>query len=96
MYPDEWPDGTVITYAGLNDIPDQFADDSEYTAVNTIKVDIWDSRPAATLHTALLVISEMEAIGFIRTYCADLYETQSKLHHKTMRFQRTEPRMKKG
>ena len=94
MYPDDWPSGTVITYSGLNDAPERFADDREYTALNTIKVDVWDKRAAQTRDIALQVIAALDAIGFARTYCADLYETQSRLHHKTMRFQRLEPRRK--
>lgn len=90
MYPDQWPDGTVITYAGLNDVPEELADDGEYTARIEIKVDIWDKEPAKTRDTARLVIQSLAAVGFTRTYCADLYETQSRLHHKTMRFCRVE------
>lgn len=96
MYPEDWPDGTVITYAGLNDAPERFADDREYISRLEVKVDVWDKQPAKTRSIAAQAITALYAIGFVRTYSADLYEQQSRLHHKAMRFRRLEPYITKG
>lgn len=89
-YPAEWPKGTVITYAGLDDTPGTNADDDEYTTNITVKVDVWDFNPVTVKDIVEQVKQKMKSVGFVRTFCYDMFETSSRLHHTTMRYRRNQ------
>ena len=93
IYPAVWPEGPLITYAGLGEAPERFADDGSYLVRLEVAVDLWTSAAAELKDMAPGILEAMEAIGFQRTYCADLYDPQRGLYRKAMRFRRMEARV---
>lgn len=86
-YPDTWnQSGVIITYSGLNDTPEEYADDTEYLTEITMKLDIWHKMPERVEWAKKEIVKKLRAIGFERVYALDLFEKETKLHHKTMRF----------
>lgn len=86
IYPDAEPSGTYITFSELGNSASSIADNLEYATEIIVKLDIWDMNPLKIAKITLPVILVMRGLGFEREYCLDLYEKESKLHHKTMRF----------
>lgn len=86
MYPEEWPQGTVVTYSRLDERPAVNADDNEYLTEIVAKADVWDNDPDTVRRVVKLVKAKLREIGFHCTYCMDLFEPESRLHHTTMRF----------
>lgn len=85
-YPQNWPEGTVITYAELQQEAARYEDDEEILTKLQVKVDVYDASPERVKQVVREVKSKLKAIGLNRTHQMDLYETDSGLHHKTMRF----------
>jgi hypothetical protein len=78
---DEFP---RITFFELDNVSSAFADDTAYAADVSIQVDIWSK--GSTSAIAGEVDQTMKAFGFARTSGADLYETDTKVYHKAMRY----------
>lgn len=93
-YPDEWPNfesnDAVIVYRLANDVPAGFADDEEYEAQIDVFIDVWAKSPAKLDSIANEVKERLKSIEFIRIFNYDLYETETKLYHRTSRYQRVE------
>lgn len=89
VYPAAWPEQpiAVITYSCLNDVAGAYADDREYTTDITVKIDVWHDNPDTVHEVSKEVIRQMRGIGYERKFVCDLYERETGLHHKTMRFQ---------
>ena len=89
VYPETWPEPpvAVITYACLNDIAGAYADDGEYATEITVKADVWHKNPDTVHEVSKEVIRQMRNIGYERKFVCDLYERETGLHHKSMRFQ---------
>lgn len=86
MYPKSFVKLPAIAYCETANEPHSGADDSEYTSAVEIKVDIWDDSVAGITGFASEVNSRMVELGFYRTASFELYEQDSGLHHKIMRF----------
>lgn len=93
-YPDSWPtfenNEAVITYRLANDIPAVFADDEEYEAEIEVYLDVWAKMPDRLDSVANAVKERLRTIAFVRSFNQDLYETESKLYHRTARYKRSE------
>lgn len=87
-YPEHWPKKpiAVITYAGLNNVPGEIANDEEYTTAITVKLDVWHRDPDTVNEISKDVIRRMYGIGYERQFVCDFFERESGLHHKSMRF----------
>ncbi|AOR22731.2 hypothetical protein BGI42_02950 [Clostridium taeniosporum] len=75
---------TYITFFSYLEKGEQYADNEEKVTGHYIQVDIWSKKDYTNLYKR--VENAMKAAGFIRTSAADLFEKDTKIYHKAMRF----------
>jgi hypothetical protein len=73
-----------ITFFCYAEQGEQFADNSEIITGTYVQVDVWSKDDYSLLVDQ--VKSNMEAAGFIRTTAQDLFEFDTLIFHKAMRF----------
>ena len=73
-----------ITFFCYNQQGELFADDIELITGFYVQVDVWSKNDYSSLVDQ--VKSNMEAAGFIRTTAQDLFEFDTLIFHKAMRF----------
>jgi len=81
-------DTTYITYFNYNEQGEAFAEDIEIATSYYIQVDIWTKDDFTDLYNQAL--SLMTQAGYYRTYAYELYESDTQLKHKIVRFQYVE------
>jgi len=81
---DEFP---RITFFEMSNFGSQYADDTESASEILVQVDVWSK--GSTSKIAPEVDRTMKQIGFKRTSTADLYEDDTKIFHKAMRYTTT-------
>ncbi len=74
-----------ITLFELTNFDSAWADDTALTAEVHLQVDVW-VKEASTSAIAAEVDKTMKALGFKRTGSADLYEDDTKIFHKALRY----------
>lgn len=74
----------IVTYYELDNKTLLYEDDIELLSEITYAVDIWNKN--STTEIAKIVDSKMRSLGFKRISSVDLYETETKIHHKAMRY----------
>lgn len=82
------PDATVyprITFFELNNLDSDYADDTPMSARVSVQVDVWSKGNYSAI--VQRVNELMESIGFVRYYSTDLYETDTGVYHKALRYQ---------
>ena len=62
------------------------ADGDEYITEVEYTVDIWASTPETTASMALVIDTALAALRLKRTFSHDLYEADTRTHHKNMRY----------
>lgn len=77
-------DGPCITYYEQNNLPVYFADNHEQASELIFVVDVWSK--GNTTAIAQEVDRIMKSLGFVRAVAIDLYEQDTGVHHKSMRF----------
>ncbi|WP_067924876.1 DUF3168 domain-containing protein [Alicyclobacillus shizuokensis] len=82
------PDATVfprITFFEVNNLDANYANDGPTSARVSLQVDVWSK----TNYSAIVqrVNEVMESLGFIRYYSTDLYEPDTSVYHKALRYQ---------
>lgn len=93
FYPDKWSNlskKSAISYYEMDNSISSKADDKEYSSNIAIQVDIWAKTPSKCSKLAIEVNDKMEELDFERTLAIDLFETETKIYHKTMRFEKEE------
>lgn len=93
FYPQEWTNlekRPAISYYEMDNSVASKADDEEYSSNIAIQIDIWAKSPSQCSKVAIDVNSKMEELEFERTLTVDLYEQETKIYHKTMRFEKIE------
>lgn len=75
---------TYITFFFINENGMLFADDEEVQTAYFLQVDVFSRGNYTTLVEQ--VKSRLKEIGFVRTNAVDLYERDTKIYHKAMRF----------
>jgi hypothetical protein len=75
---------TYITFFLINEYGSMFADNEEQQTASLVQVDIWSKSNYNSLVEQ--VKNKLKEIGFTRTAGADLYEEDTKIYHKAMRF----------
>jgi len=75
-----------ITFYEADNSVDTRADGSEYLTAVSYIVDLWAATPETTAAMALTVDTALAALGLSRTFSTDLYEQDTKIHHKSMRY----------
>lgn len=93
FYPQEWSNLSkkpAISYYEMDNSMSSKADDEEYSSNIAIQIDIWAKSPSQCSKLAIEVNEKMEDLEFERTLAVDLFEQETKIYHKTMRFEKEE------
>lgn len=90
FYPQDWAKLPAVSYYEMDNSVASKADDEEYSSNIAIQIDIWAKGPSECSKIAIEVNSKMEELEFERTLAVDLYEQETKIYHKTMRFEKIE------
>lgn len=93
FYPQKWTNldkKPAISYYEMDNSVSSGADVEEYSSNIAIQVDVWAKSSSKCSKLAIEVNSKMEELGFERTLATDLYEQETKIYHKTMRFEKEE------
>lgn len=81
------PDSPVfpsITYYEQNNSPALVGDGKELTSESVMVIDIWAT--GSTTAIAQAVDSVMAGLNFRREFAGDLYESDTRVYHKSMRY----------
>ncbi len=73
-----------ITFFEMTNIGSVFADDTEIASDISLQIDVWSK--GNTTDIALEVDRTMKSLAFARDTAADLYEDDTGIYHKAMRF----------
>lgn len=93
FYPEKWTNinkKPAISYYEMDNSVSSRADDEEYSSNIAVQVDIWAKSSSKCSKLAIEVSNKMEELEFERTLAVDLFEQETKIHHKTMRFEKEE------
>lgn len=90
FYPQNWSKLPAISYYEMDNSVASRADDGEYSSNIAIQIDIWAKTPSKCSNLAIQVDTKMEELGFVRTLAVDLFEQETKIYHKSMRFEKEE------
>lgn len=90
FYPQNWAKLPVISYYEMDNSMASKADDEEYSSNIAVQVDIWAKGSSECSKLAIQVNKKMEGLEFERTLALDLFEQETKIYHKTMRFEKEE------
>lgn len=86
----DWSNLPCVTYMELQNEPAEDADDEEYSSALAIKADAWGKSSSEVSKLAMQVVAKMKEIGYTRTLFLDVPDLNSKIKHKTMRFEKEE------
>jgi hypothetical protein len=73
-----------ITYREENNAPALMGDGKELTSESVIVIDVWSL--GSTTAIAKAVDDVMAGLRFVREFAGDLYETDTGVYHKSMRY----------
>ena len=93
FYPQKWSyldKKPAISYYEMDNSMSSKADDEEYSSNIAIQIDIWAKSSSKCSSLAIGVNNKMEELDFERTLATDLFEQETKIFHKTMRFEKQE------
>lgn len=82
------PDATVyprVTFFELDNVDSDYADDAPMAASVSVQVDVWSKGSFADIVQRVNAV--MESLGFVRYYATDLYEADTGVYHKALRYQ---------
>lgn len=86
----DWSKLPCITYFELQNDPYSYAEDDEYSSALAVKVDVWGKSSSEVSKISLQVVSKMKEIGYERTLFLDIPDKDSKIKHKSLRFEKEE------
>lgn len=81
---DENINDTHITFCELTDRANSYSDDAEEEIVHTIQVDIWSKNDEWKLKKEVKKLMLSDGFGYIEGQ--EFFETETKIYHKSMRF----------
>ena len=87
-YPQTFKQLPCISFYEASNIPIASADDDEYATETIYAVDVWAVTDKQVTDIAAQVIEKMNTIGFVRTFSHDVFDPDSNIRHKAMRFKR--------
>lgn len=93
FYPQKWTNldkKPAISYYEMDNSASSKADDEEYSSNIAVQIDIWAKSPSKCSELAIEVNTKMEELEFERTLAMDLFEQETNIYHKTMRFEKEE------
>lgn len=86
----DWSKMPCVTYMELQNEPSDYGDDEEYSSALAIKADAWGKSSSEVSKLAIQVVEKMKELGYERTLFLDAPDLNSKIKHKTMRFEKEE------
>lgn len=86
MYPQGETSVPCVTWYESNNREYGQADGVEFVTEVEYTIDIWATTPEATATMALAVDTALAALRLKRTFSYDLYESDTRVHHKNMRY----------
>lgn len=92
FYPNSFEALPIITYFEINqsDLDGQYYDNLEMAVESTIQIDIWTGLTGASTSTiAAQVDRVMTGALFNKDFAGDMYEADTKIDHRIMRYRRS-------
>ena len=86
QYPPNFTNLPLLSYFEVDNVGNLYADDQEIGSEIIFQIDLWGNASLSDL--ALGVNSAMTTLDFVRITSQDLYEQDTKILHKSMRFRR--------
>lgn len=86
----DWSKMPCVTYYELDNSESDGADDEEYSSALAIKADVWGKTSSEVSKIAIKVVEKMKELDYKRTLYLDVPNMNSKIKHKTMRFEKEE------
>lgn len=83
----DWSKLPCVTYYELDNSEADSADDEEYSSSLIIKADVWGKSSSEVSKLAMQVVAKMKELDYKRTLYLDVPDLNSKIKHKTMRFE---------
>lgn len=77
-------ESTYVTFFNYLEQGEQYADNEEKTTGYYIQIDVWSKNDYTELVEKLKIA--MKTAGFVRTSAVDLFENDTKIFHKALRF----------
>lgn len=90
FYPQNWSKLPAVSYYEMENSVASRADDGEYSSNIAVQIDIWAKTPSKCSSLAIQANKKMEELEFIRTLAVDLFEQETKIYHKSIRFEKEE------
>jgi hypothetical protein len=78
------PNSPYIEYEIIDEFGDEFAENKEISTYHVVQIDIFSTGDYSSIEE--IVFNKMIGAGFNRDKGADLFEEDTKLNHKVMRF----------
>jgi hypothetical protein len=75
-----------ITYFELNNIDEDYHDDTPVSSRVSFQISIWAKNPGQLSPIAREVDETMKELGFYRTSAIDLFEDDTQVFHKALRY----------
>lgn len=88
-YPAEWADNklpSISYYEAKNRQNETVLDDGEYDSEIAFVIDIWAKSSGICSTIAVQVNDKLQSLGLRREFSGDLFESETGIHHKSMRF----------
>ncbi len=86
FHPPEFTNLPVASYFEVENVGNLYADDQEIGSEMVYQIDLWGKSSLTAL--AIGVDAVMTSLDFNRITAADLYEQDTKIWHKSMRYRR--------
>lgn len=88
VYPLAAPDISLpkVTFFELTNFDNQFADDRALSSAIHFQVDVWHNSNTSKISSAVNRV--MESLGFVRSGTNSLYEPETKIYHKVLRYKK--------
>lgn len=90
VYPLAAPDISLpkVTFFELTNFDNKFASDKALSSAIHFQVDVWHN--SNTTKISSVVNHVMESLGFVRSGTNSLYEADTKIYHKVLRYKKTQ------
>ncbi|WP_433581591.1 tail completion protein gp17 [Paenibacillus amylolyticus] len=90
VYPLVAPDISLpkVTFFELTNFDNQFAGDKALSSAIHFQVDVWHNSNTSKISSAVNRV--MESLGFVRSGVNALYEDDTKIYHKVLRYKKTQ------
>lgn len=86
FYPESFQTLPCVSYYEITNRETARVDDEEYASEIEIVVDIYDNSSSTLSSIAISVNTAMQGLGFKRTASRDMYEQDTGIYHKNMKF----------